>query len=288
MQTSHWVEGQPVQFRVRLRGVTRIEHTDVVVAYVTSDGTAVAPDDYTHTSDTLVFPVGEVDARGMLLSVPTNDDDLNEATESFTVTLSTQPGSEVDLNGTVSPTIADNDPLTVAVTANQDSVREGESATFEFRVTEPGNMTAPVVINYTVSGPVSTGGSGTVTIAVGDSTAKTVTVGTRDDSERGPNDPLVVTSSATSAGEVRTRSAQTPVEDDDLLTVGVVADAPSVTEGDSATFTVRLSDSSSAAVHISYSVGGTATAGDDYTAPSGTLTITAGDLTRSSRGENRT
>ena len=280
MQSLIWPEGQPVQFRVRLTGVTEIEHTDVVVAYVTSAGTAVAPDDYTHTSATLVFPVGEVDAMGMLLSIPTNDDDLNEGAEGFTVTLSTQPDSEVNLNGTVSPTIADNDPLTVAVTANRTSVREGESATFAFRVTESSKMTAPVVINYTVGGPVSTGGSGTVTIAVGDSTARTITVGTRDDSVPGPNPDLVVTLSATSAGEVRTGSARTSVEDDDQLTVGVTADARSVTEGDSATYTVRLSNPSSAAVQISYSVGGTATAGDDYTAPSGTLTIPAGDRTR--------
>ena len=53
-----------------------------------------------------------------------------------------------------------------------------------------------------------------------------------------------------------------------------------MTEGDTATYTVRLSNPSSAAVPITYSVDGTATAGDDYTAPSGTLTIPAGDRTR--------
>ncbi len=59
----------------------------------------------------------------------------------------------------------------------------------------------------------------------------------------------------------------------------------SVAEGDNATFTVTLSDSPGAAVVVDYATAaGTATAGDDFTATSGTLTFAAGatgdDLTQ--------
>ena len=47
-------------------------------------------------------------------------------------------------------------------------------------------------------------------------------------------------------------------------------------EGETATFVVTLTDAGSAPVVISYSVGGTATAGEDYTAPGDKLTIPAG------------
>lgn len=60
-----------------------------------------------------------------------------------------------------------------------------------------------------------------------------------------------------------------------------VSDAPTITEGNtgttSATFTVTLSKPSTAAVTVSYATAdGTATAGSDYVANTGTLTIPAG------------
>ena len=49
-----------------------------------------------------------------------------------------------------------------------------------------------------------------------------------------------------------------------------------MTEGGAATFAVTLTGGTSTAdVEVAYSVGGTATAGADYTAPGGTLTIAA-------------
>ena len=58
--------------------------------------------DYTATSGLLTFPVGPVVEQDV--SIETNDDDLNEGDERFTVTLETAPGSEVELNASVHPT----------------------------------------------------------------------------------------------------------------------------------------------------------------------------------------
>ena len=72
---------------------------------------------------------------------------------------------------------------------------------------------------------------------------------------------------------VTTASTTGTITDNDTLTAAVTADAAAVTEDQSATFTVALTGGTSTAdVVVDYSLVGTATA-DDYTAPSGKLTI---------------
>ena len=71
-------------------------------------------------------------------------------------------------------------------------------------------------------------------------------------------------------------AAAVTVADDEELEVSVTVPA-SVAEGAAAQFTVTVAGGTSTApVAVSYTVGGTATAGTDYTAPSGTLTLAAG------------
>ena len=62
----------------------------VTVAYETSDGTAVAPADYTSTSGTLTFAVGETTKT---VSVPVQNDALDEGNETMTLTLSDPTGA---------------------------------------------------------------------------------------------------------------------------------------------------------------------------------------------------
>ena len=73
-------------------------------------------------------------------------------------------------------------------------------------------------------------------------------------------------------------SATGTITDTDTLEAVVTADNPTVTEDQSATFTVTLTGATSTAeVVVDYSLVGTATEGVDYTAPSGKLTIGASD-----------
>ena len=61
------------------------------------------------------------------------------------------------------------------------------------------------------------------------------------------------------------------------MTAAVTADASTVPEGSAASFEVALTGATSTAdVMVAYTVTGTATPDTDYTAPSGSLTITAG------------
>ena len=273
-------------------GTVELESGETVsVAYQTAGGSADASD-YAATSGTLVFAPNESgDAVADPIRLQTTEDTLNEADEQFALTFmaATLPDGKTTSPGSVPVTIEDDDPLTVEVTRDSASVEEGNSATFTVSVTGSNEMTAPVVINYTASGPVSTGASGNLTIAVGDSTG-TITIGTRDDSVIGPNAPIRVTLSASSAGEVNVvgSPASTSVADDDKPTVQVSPDAAEVTEGDQATFTVTLSVGSPADVRVGYSVSGVrtvaddsatvdkATADQDFTTPHSMLTISAG------------
>jgi hypothetical protein len=78
----------------------------LTVNYATTDGTAVAPGDYTATSGALTFLVGDTSKT---VSVATIDDTIVEPTENFTMSLSAPSGGATIGTGTASATINDND-----------------------------------------------------------------------------------------------------------------------------------------------------------------------------------
>ncbi len=69
--------------------LSRASTSQVMVDYATSDGTATAGSDYTATSGTLAFAVGETEKT---VSVPVLDDSIDEGEETFTLTLSNPQG----------------------------------------------------------------------------------------------------------------------------------------------------------------------------------------------------
>ena len=78
-------------------------------------------------------------------------------------------------------------------------------------------------------------------------------------------------------GDADGTAAGTITDDDDPPGL-VIDDAPAVREGESASFVVRLSAASGAAVTVAYeTLDGTAVAGADYTSTSGTLRFDAGE-----------
>ena len=79
--------------------------TTQTVDYATSDGSATAGSDYTATSGTLTFTTGQTSKT---IPVPLIDDALNEADETFTLTLSNATVALTD--ATATGTIFDDDP----------------------------------------------------------------------------------------------------------------------------------------------------------------------------------
>ena len=98
--------GASLDFTVRLS--LALSET-VTVGYATSDGTATAGSDYRATSGTLTFSAGQTSQR---VSVPVLDDDLDEGSETLTLTLSNPSLSRVRLaDATATGTISNTDRM---------------------------------------------------------------------------------------------------------------------------------------------------------------------------------
>ena len=143
-----------------------------------------------------------------------------------------------------------------------------------------------VTVNYAVTGGTATAGndytavSGTLTWIAGDTTNKTISVPIVPDIIDEDDETIQVTISDpvnATLGAITTHT-YTILDNDDPPTVSFSAAPYTHAESGTQTVTVALSAESGKAVSIDYATSnGTATAGSDYTAASGTLTWTAGD-----------
>ena len=179
-------------------------------------------------------------------------------------------------------TITDTGTATVSV-ADASAV-EGEAVEFTVELSLAAG--SDTVLGWTTDAGTATSGddytavtAGTLTIAAGDTTG-TLTVSTEEDLLAEDDETFRVTITGTtlpSGVTLGTATVTGTIEDDDTLTAAVTAGASTVPEGSAASFEVALTGATStAAVVVAYTVTGTATPGTDYTAPSGSLTITAG------------
>ena len=87
--------------------LSRAPSGTVTVDFATSDGTATAGSDYTATSGTLAFAVGET---AKTVSVPVLDDAHDEGSETLTLTLSNPSGAYL-ADGTATGTITNTDAI---------------------------------------------------------------------------------------------------------------------------------------------------------------------------------
>ena len=246
---------------------------------------AIAGQDYNEVSGTLTFSAGS--GLTQTFTVATIDDKLNEATETFTVTLgevSLPASAELGVTD-AAVEILDNDGLTAKVTADADLVAEGDPATFTVTLTG-GTSTGDVVVVYTVDGSATasddyTAPDGTLTIGMGE-TSGTITIATRADEVMESDETLEVTlDMADSVGEVEVdpTPAMTTIIDPPAVTIGNASAAESDGE---IVFEVELSAASIRQVTVDYrTVDGTATAPEDYVKASGSLTFASGQTSGS-------
>ena len=152
-----------------------------------------------------------------------------------------------------------------------------------FTVTLEGTRSGEVSIDYATADGTATAGAdyvaatGSLTFGSAES-QQIIRVDLPDDDNLAEGDEtFTVTLSNPSNATLATAQATGTITDSDVLEVSVAAEAVTVQEGQDAVFTVAVAGATSTAdVSVGYSVSGTATAGEDYTAPSGTLTIAAG------------
>ena len=263
--------------------------SQVTVNYARTGGTATSGTDFTAlaASTTLTFAASETSKT---IAVSVTGDTINEANETVIVTLSSASGADI-VTASGTGTITDDD--TPRFSINSPSVVEGDSSTtnLEFTVTlSPASYQATTVDYATAAAGTATAGTDftaisatTLTFAAGD-TSKTFMVSvTGDTTDEGAGETVVAAlSDATGNAEIGTSSGTGTITDDDpKFSIGNA----SATEGDTGsvnmTFTVTLSGAGNSQYTVDYaSTDGTATAGTDYTAVSGTLTFAAGTTSR--------
>jgi probable HAF family extracellular repeat protein len=168
-------------------------------------------------------------------------------------------------------------------------VTEGNDGTTSsvFTVSLSAPASEEVTVNFATANGTGTAGAdyaaqfGTLTFAPGQSTA-TITVPVHGDTNAEPNETFQVTlSQAIGAVIADGQGLGTIVDDEPRISINDVARQ----EGRSGTtlfvFTVALSAPTDVPVTVNFAtINGTATAGSDYTAQSGTLTFTPGQTTK--------
>ena len=280
-------EAESAEFEVTLSPASGRE---VTVSYVTEDDTATAGSDYTALpSATLTFAAGDT---AMTLTVATLQDTLPEATETFSVTLSSAANATLEGGGTTlsgTGTIADDERLPELSIEDATAVVEGASAEFE--------VSLDIASGTEVTVTYATGHSDDTALAPGDYTAvtgatltfaagdrsKTITVTTRDDDlDEEDSETFTVTLSAPAYAALETdaTTGTGTITDNDGPPVLSLEDV-TVTEGTAAEFEVSLNAASGREVTVSYATADdTAQEPDDYASKSGTLTFDAGDTAK--------
>jgi hypothetical protein len=261
----------------------------VTVDYVVADGTATAGSDYTSLPPgTLTFTPGDLTKT---VTVSMIGDTTHEQDETLTLTLSNPVG---DLSKIIDPegtgTIT-NDDAVPDISIGDLNVAEGDSGTVtaSFPVTLSNGSWREVDVDYTTVAGTATAGSdyvtsnGTLAFAAGQ-TSKQIDVTVDADIVAEGNEAFTVVLSGAQNANILAGTGLGTITDDDEGPKLSVSDA-TIAEGNTGsttlTFTVSMDPISAAGVTVDYATaGGTATAGSDYTAPSGTLTFTPGDLTK--------
>ncbi|TWU42045.1 Calx-beta domain-containing protein [Novipirellula artificiosorum] len=269
----------------------------VTVAYATANGTATAGADYTATSGTLNFAAGET---SKMITVPILDDTVDESSETFTVTISNPTGgATLGATQVSTVTITDNDepvllPGVLSIDPAATTVNE-DAGTVTFTVNRTAGSDGIVTVAFATANGTATAGadytatSGTLNFAAGE-TSKMITVPILDDTVDESSETFTVTISNPTGGATlgATQVSTVTITDNDepAVVAGVLSISPAnrTVDEDSgtATFTVTRTGGSDGVITVKYATAnGTATAGADYTATSGTLEFADGETSKS-------
>ena len=233
------------------------------------------------------------------VTVSADEDDTDAIDDTATLTHTT-----VDANTVAEYDAVSGPNLTVNVTDNDyaglsiaDAEASESAGTLDFTVTKSLESSRTVTVDWTLAAGTATAGtdydntmpSGMLAFSAGE-TSKTISVPINDDSLVEGDETVTVTLSNQSPSEVTISdsSATGTIKDDDLSTLSTlsISGGGEVTEGDSgssvqAAFTVSLAPARSREVSVSYATAdGTAEAGSDYVAASGTVTFSSGETSK--------
>jgi hypothetical protein len=260
----------------------------VSMNYATANGSALAGSDYVATSGTLSFAPGEV---AKTVKVTLTNDSLPELSEAFNLVLSSLVGATaLDAVGTA--IIHENDAPQVSNSkVSVDDVVVGESEVYaDFRVRLDAPNTGTVTVSYQTFNGTALGNldvvgqSGFLTFAAGE-TVKTIRVTLLDNAvaEATENFGLQLFSPSANATLARNIATATIIDNDAATGTPVVSINDFVVDEATreASFFITLNRPSAGVVSMNYATAnGSALAGSDYVATSGTLSFAPGEVAK--------
>ncbi len=279
--------GAPASIRFTRTGATT---GALAVAYSVS-GTA-GGNDFMALSGTLTIPVG---ASAATLNISNLNDAVSELIETVIIRISSAAGLLADpLANSAGVSVVDDDAQVVTVAATDAVATERDLSvpgavadTATFLVTRSGDLDAPLTVYYAMAGsPTGTVATalhgvdyelmpGVFTIPAGLASASVTVIPRWDALGEGPESvTLQLGAGPTDYRLGLPNLANVTINDaGDPPYVEVIQVDNAVEGGTVGRFRFSVKGSSSSNVVVNYTLGGTATAGSDYTAPSGSVTI---------------
>ena len=261
---------------VRTNGASGI----VSVNYATSDGTAVAGVKYVATAGVLTYGDGEMVKSFM---VPVVNTPTIEPTENFNVALS-NPTGNADLGSPANATVTIlNTNIGIVFASATNTVLETQPYAI-INVVRYNNTQGTVTINYATTNGTALAGvdyaasSGTLTFNDGVAQAAILVPLLRNTNVTGNLNFTVGLSNPSSGVQIGTPGASTVILQDADAGLSFATNSSSVLKNaGNAVITVICSNTNAEPVSVNYATtNGTALAGTDYTASSGTLTFSNG------------
>ncbi len=250
---------------------------NVAVAW---SGSATNGSDYQTLPATVTIPAGQA---SVAVPVTVLDDSAAEVPEDIIATINTNAAYVRDSSATTATvTLSDDDTPYVSVTTPDASASEAGADTAVFLIHRTGPTTSALKVYYGLSGSASHGTdfrqlNGEVIIPAGASSAPVVI--TPYDDSQGEGAETVTLAVATynnaySLGE-NYQGTVTISDNADIPVIAVRAGSIGTEGGTNPTITFRSIGSAPGNVTVNYTVSGSATAGSDYTALSGSVTVPA-------------
>ena len=289
-------EGAVLEFSVTL---SHASSRTVTVAYVTSDGSAQAGSDYTAASGALTFNTGDT-SQTVQVTVLTDSDD--EGQETITLTLSNPSQATLDdaagtgtiengesSSGTQEDPPAEDPPaetpvvLLTASFANVPADHNGENFTFQLSFSENVEAGYARIRDHALT---VTGGSIASASRTTQGSNQSWTVEVDPTGNGSVTITLPETTDCDASGAICTddgRKLSHPTSETVAGPPAISVSGAAVQEAEGAVlvFSVTLNHASSRTVTVDYATSdGTAQAGPDYTAASGTITFNTGDTSQ--------
>jgi len=266
--------------------LNKVSTQAVTVTYNTGNLTATAGTDYNAISGIITFSPGQTTTT---INVGVLGDQVYEPNETFAVNLISATNAGIADNQGIG-TITNDDPLPRINILNS-FVVEGDSGitNANFVVSLDRLSALPTTVKFSTANSTALAGSdynatsGTLTFSAGQTLA-TISVGVRGDLITEPQETFALNlTTPTNASLARTQAIGT-INNEDVSPLISISNT-TVTEGNSgvknAVFGVTLTRPSSLPITVNYgTLNGSALAGSDYNAGSGTLTFSPGQTSK--------